>query len=98
MGVQVQVLSPAPQHERDEIGIVRQKPLHVPASTRVECVGHFDNSSANPNNPNLLQEVRWGDQSWEEMTHGSIGYLDLSQPVGMSRGATGPCDAARTMK
>jgi len=59
-----------------------KKALHVPAGTRIECVGQFDNSSANPNNPNPLQEVRWGDQSWEEMMLGSIGYLDLARPVG----------------
>ena len=50
-------------------------------------MGHFDNSSANPNNPNPLQEVHWGDQSWEEMMLGAIGYLNLAQPVGKTGAA-----------
>ena len=50
-----------------------------PAGSRVECLGRFDNS---PANPNPLQEVRWGDQSWEEMMLASIGYLDVARPVG----------------
>jgi peroxiredoxin len=58
-----------------------KKPIHVPAGTRIECVGQFDNSSANPNNPDPLQIVRWGDQSWEEMMLGVVGYIDLAQKV-----------------
>lgn len=59
-------------------------PLHVPAGTQIECVGHFDNSSANPNNPDPLQWVRWGDQSWQEMMLGVVGYIDLPPSVGKS--------------
>jgi hypothetical protein len=53
-------------------------PLLLPAGTRLECIGHFDNSSANPDNPDPAATVRWGDQSWEEMF---IGYFDRVQPV-----------------
>lgn len=52
-------------------------PLQVPAGTRIECVGHFDNSAKNRNNPDATTAVRWGDQSWEEMMLGVIGYVDL---------------------
>ena len=44
-----------------------REPLLLPAGTVIECVAHFDNSAGNPNNPDPAREVRWGDQSWEEM-------------------------------
>jgi peroxiredoxin len=56
-------------------GYILKDPLPVPAGTRIECVAHFDNSPDNPNNPDPTQEVRWGDQSWEEMMLGVIGYI-----------------------
>lgn len=49
-------------------------PLRVPAGTRIECTGIFDNSANNPNNPDPTQEVRWGDQTWEEMMIGFVNY------------------------
>lgn len=39
----------------------------------LRVVGTFDNSSANPYNPDPEATVRWGDQTWDEML---IGYLD----------------------
>jgi hypothetical protein len=45
----------------------------MPKGTKIECVAHFDNSSANPANPDPKSPVRWGDQTWEEMM---IGYVD----------------------
>jgi peroxiredoxin len=50
------------------------KPLTLPAGTRVDCVARFDNSAGNPANPDPKNTVRWGDQTWEEMM---IGYLDF---------------------
>ena len=53
---------------------VLKKPLHMPAGTRIECVARFDNSADNPNNPDPDKEVRFGDQSWEEMMIGWVTY------------------------
>ena len=53
-------------------------PLPLPAGTRLECIGHFDNSAANPNNPDPSAWVSWGDQTFEEMF---IGYYDIVRPV-----------------
>ena len=53
-------------------------PLLLPAGTTLECIGHFDNSKANPNNPDASKDVRWGDQSFEEMF---IGYYDKVEPL-----------------
>jgi hypothetical protein len=43
------------------------KPLLMPKGTRLEATAHFDNSRANRANPDPRSEIRWGDQSWEEM-------------------------------
>jgi len=59
-------------------GYLLPDPLLLPAGTKLECIGHFDNSAANPNNPDPSQSVRWGDQSWEEMF---IGYFDRVVPL-----------------
>ena len=48
-------------------------PLFLPQGTRLECVGHFDNSKGNPNNPDPQSWVTFGDQTWEEMF---IGFFD----------------------
>jgi hypothetical protein len=39
----------------------------APKGTRLEAVGVWDNSPNNRFNPDPTVEVRWGDQSWEEM-------------------------------
>jgi len=57
------------------------KPLVVTKGTRIECTSHFDNSANNPNNPNPNEQVRWGDQSWEEMM---IGFFDVAVEAGKS--------------
>ncbi len=51
------------------------KPLVMPKGTRIECTAHFDNSANNKSNPDPTKEVRWGDQSWEEMM---IGFVDVA--------------------
>lgn len=49
---------------------VPRSPKRVSAGSILECTAYFDNSADNPSNPNPDQEVRWGDQSWEEMMIG----------------------------
>ncbi len=53
-------------------------PKPLPTGTVIECTAHFDNSPANPNNPDPTDTVRWGDQTWEEMF---IGYFDFVRPI-----------------
>jgi thiol-disulfide isomerase/thioredoxin len=48
------------------------QPLDVPAGTRLEVTGWYDNSKNNPANPDPSKPVKWGDQTWEEMM---IGYF-----------------------
>jgi peroxiredoxin len=56
------------------------KPLDLPAGTRIECTAHFDNSENNPNNPDPKKEVRWGEQTWEEMMIGFADYVLTAKP------------------
>jgi hypothetical protein len=56
-----------------------EKPLRLPVGTRIDCTAHFDNSTANPNNPDPTKEVRWGDQTWEEMMIGFVDYVFLGE-------------------
>ncbi len=55
-----------------------KEPIVLPKGTRIECTAWFDNSPNNPANPDPSEEVRWGDQSWEEMM---IGFMDLVADV-----------------
>jgi len=51
-----------------------QSPLLLPKGTRIDCVAHFDNSVNNKFNPDAAKEVRWGEQTWEEMMIGFFTY------------------------
>jgi peroxiredoxin len=53
---------------------VLEKPLSLPAGTKIECTAHFDNSAKNPNNPDPSRFVIWGEQTWEEMMIGFVEY------------------------
>ncbi len=57
------------------------EPLKLPKGTRIDCTAHFDNSARNKYNPDPTKEVRWGDQTWEEMM---IGWISLAQDVAPS--------------
>ena len=46
-----------------------------PKGTKVEVVAHFDNSPANKYNPDPTKDVKWGDQTWEEMMIGFWGSI-----------------------
>jgi len=53
----------------------------LPAGTRIEATGYFDNSPNNKANPDPAATVRYGDQSWEEMM---FAFFDLAIPVSMN--------------
>jgi len=50
-------------------------PVPVPKGTKIECVAHFDNSTGNKFNPDPTKDVRWGDQTWEEMMIGWMSFV-----------------------
>jgi peroxiredoxin len=51
-------------------------PLQVPAGTCIMVDGGFDNSRSNELNPDPTRQVRWGEQTWDEMFVGYIEYSD----------------------
>jgi len=53
------------------------EPKRVLKESKLRCTAVFDNSKANPNNPNPSAFVIWGDQSWNEMM---LGYFDYYHP------------------
>jgi hypothetical protein len=52
-----------------------KEPLFLPKGSKLDCVAHFDNSTKNKYNPDPTKEVRWGDQTWEEMMIGWFDYV-----------------------
>ena len=50
------------------------EPLKLPKGTKIRAVAHYDNSAANRSNPDHKVDVKWGDQTWEEMMFTSIVY------------------------
>jgi hypothetical protein len=53
---------------------VLKEPMAAPKGTRLDCLAHFDNSDKNKYNPDPTKEVRWGDQTWEEMMIGWMSF------------------------
>lgn len=50
------------------------EPVTVAAGEKIVCTARYDNSKANPFNPNPAKAVSWGDQTWEEMMIGFVEY------------------------
>jgi mono/diheme cytochrome c family protein len=50
-----------------------KEPKAVKRGTTIRALARFDNSKENPANPDPTKDVRWGQQTWEEML---VGYLD----------------------
>jgi hypothetical protein len=59
-----------------------EKPVVLQPGAKLSVAGWFDNSPNNPSNPDPKAEVRWGEQSWEEMM---IGFLDVAVSSDMDR-------------
>ncbi len=66
------------------------QPLKLPAGTTIECTAYFDNSKNNPFNPDPTKEIKFGEQSWDEMM---IGFFDVA--VSMDKN---PADLMRPKK
>lgn len=57
------------QHE-----YVFAQPLRMPAGTKIHATAWYDNSPGNKANPDPGKEVKWGDQTWEEMMYTSVTF------------------------
>jgi hypothetical protein len=67
-----------------------KKPLRMPRGTRIEAIAHYNNSPSNPLNPEPDKDVRFGEQTWEEMMNGFFDYTlvnqSLTRPAAVSSG------------
>ena len=54
-----------------------EEPILMPAGSTLEAVFTYDNSPNNRHNPDPAAEVRWGDQTWEEMMLGYYGTIEV---------------------
>jgi hypothetical protein len=63
------------------------EPIQLPKGTVIHCKATFDNSEKNASNPDPQSEVRWGNQTWEEMM---IGYFTVSFLASANRGGLNP--------
>jgi hypothetical protein len=52
-----------------------KEPIAAPKGSKLLVVAHHDNSANNKFNPDPTKEVKWGDQTWDEMM---IGYFDYT--------------------
>jgi hypothetical protein len=53
------------------------EPKFMPKGSTLMVIAHFDNSRGNRFNPDPTADVRWGDQTWEEMMLGYYGTIEL---------------------
>jgi hypothetical protein len=61
-----------------------REPKLLPKGTKLVYYSAYDNSIQNKANPDPTSEVRWGEQTWEEMIYGDVRfrYLDeVNQPA-----------------
>jgi len=64
------------------------KPLAVPKGSRIEAEAYYDNSASNKANPNPAVDVRWGEQTWEEMQYTAISFtVDDHKPAAVTQSA-----------
>jgi hypothetical protein len=86
-----EVLLKVPRYDFNwQLWYVLSESKKLPKGTKIEATGWFDNSVNNKSNPDPNSEVRWGDQSWEEMM---IGFFNVSMDVKVN-----PIDVLRPKK
>ncbi|HBW84146.1 MAG TPA: hypothetical protein DEF79_08925 [Gammaproteobacteria bacterium] len=56
-----------------------EEPIRVPAGTRIRAIGAFDNSAQNRANPDPSIDLKWGEQSFEEMFMGFYAWKEANQ-------------------
>jgi hypothetical protein len=57
-------------------------PRSLKAGTELQAVAWYDNSKANLHNPDANAEVRWGEQTYDEMM---VGFFDVAVAAGVDK-------------
>ncbi|MCB1649356.1 MAG: redoxin domain-containing protein [Pseudomonadales bacterium] len=78
-GREEQLINIANYNYNWQIAYQLEEPKFLPAGTRIEAVGTYDNSTRNKSNPDPAREVPWGDQSWDEMFFGAMSWKNADQ-------------------
>ena len=66
-----------------------KEPLQITKGAKILSEAVYDNSSGNKNNPNEKVDVRWGDQTWEEMQYTGILFSPAAPPKPAGSAAPG---------
>jgi hypothetical protein len=61
------------------------EPLRVPKGARLVSSAWYDNSAQNPSNPDPKVDVKWGDQTWEEMQYTGLLFTPVSAAPGSDK-------------
>jgi hypothetical protein len=56
------------------------EPLQVPKGAKIVSTAWYDNSPGNKNNPDAKIDVKWGDQTWEEMQYTGMLFSPVTPP------------------
>jgi hypothetical protein len=57
-----------------------KEPLKVPKGAKIIATAWYDNSAANKSNPDAKSDVKWGDQTWEEMQYTGLLFTPSIAP------------------
>jgi hypothetical protein len=60
------------------------EPMPLKKGTRLNWIATYDNSAANPRNPDPAADVRYGHQSWDEMM---VGFFDVAVDASVDKPA-----------
>jgi hypothetical protein len=69
-------------HFHWQMSYVLAEPRLLKAGTELQAVAWFDNSAANPHNPDPNVAVRWGEQTYDEMM---VGFFDVAVAPDMDK-------------
>jgi len=58
-----------------------KEPLNVPKGAKIVSTAWYDNSAGNRSNPDPKMDVKWGDQTWEEMQYTGILFSPAQAPT-----------------
>jgi hypothetical protein len=58
-----------------------REPLQVPKGAKIISVAWYDNSTKNKSNPDPKVDVKWGEQTWEEMQYTGLLFTPSQAPT-----------------
>jgi len=69
-------------HFHWQMTYVLAEPRLLKAGTELQAVAWYDNSAANPHNPDPAAAVRWGEQTYDEMM---VGFFDVAVAANLDK-------------